>query len=364
MFMHSFKHSLKTMLRKKELVFWSLIFPIVLALFFKLALGGISNINKFEKVPVSVDEKLYEDKFFVEFLNGLEEDGYFKVTKTDSQDLLLEEKVLAHIEAKDKVVTRSVGIKETMVETIINTYLQTESTITNIFNENPQADINEILKINDYIEDKSNPNMDSLNTYFYTLVGMQAMYGYMWGMVVMYQYEANLSTEAKRNLVSPIKKSTSLFASLLVAWIINLVIVLVTMAFCKYALGIDYGDKFGLILLIVSLGALTGVAFGAIIAVSNKKGLDFKIGLGIGITMLFSFLAGMMMDQMKVIVQKNAPIINKINPVALITDGIYSIYYYGSLDRFFNNIYWLLGITIALLLVAFSMIRRKKYDSL
>ena len=37
-----------------------------------------------------------------------------------------------------------------------------------------------------------------------------------------------------------------------------------------------------------------------------------------------SFLAGMMGGSMKYVIDKNVPIINKINPAAMITDGFYA----------------------------------------
>ena len=42
------------------------------------------------------------------------------------------------------------------------------------------------------------------------------------------------------------------------------------------------------------------------------------------------------------IVDKNMPIINKLNPASMITDGFYSLYYYDTLDRYFFNIVSLL----------------------
>lgn len=366
MFLHAFKHTFKSLLRQRQLVFWALVFPIILSLLFKLALGNVDKAEQFEKVPIAVDQKLMEDDFFKMFLDQLVKEDYLEIVEGDGKTLLEEEKVVAHIVDKDQLKTKTTGIKQTFVEYLVNSYIQSESTIKNILSKNPMAakDIEKLLKIDDYIEDQSNPNMGMVNTYFYTLVGMQAMYGYIWGMEVLYQYEANLSTAAKRNLMAPIKKSVSLTASLLVAWIINCIVVLLTMAFCKFALGVNFGDRWGYIILLVINAALTGVAFGAFMAVSNKKDKEFKLGIGISLTMLLSFLAGMMMAQMKIIVQRNAPIINKINPVALITDAIYSLYYYEGIDRFMTNIYCLLGVTAVLLILVWFMVRGKKYESL
>ena len=41
---------------------------------------------------------------------------------------------------------------------------------------------------------------------------------------------------------------------------------------------------------------------------------------------------------MKYIIDKNIPIINKLNPANMITDGLYSLYYYETLDRYIFNV--------------------------
>lgn len=364
MFIHSFKNTFKILLRQKSLIFWGLLFPIILGLLFKLALGNLDNEFKLEPIDVAVNEKLLNEPGFEIFLDGLEDEDIFKVTKTNNNQMLLDQKVVAYISDIDRIETQSAGVKETVVETVMNSYLHNMESVKKIFVENPNMDINSLFDYSEYVVDNSNPNMSLSNTYFYTLIGMQAMYGYMWGMTVIYQYEANLSTTAKRNIMSPMRKRTSLSASLLVAWLINMSVIIITMLVIHFVLKVNIGDKLLPIFGLVSLGALTGVSFGTLIGVSNKKSQDTKIGLGISLTMTMSFLAGMMVSNIKILIEKNVPIINRVNPVALITDALYSLYYYPSLDRYWMNMMWLSGVTFVLILLTFRFIRGKQYDSL
>ena len=76
------------------------------------------------------------------------------------------------------------------------------------------------------------------------------------------------------------------------------------------------------------------------------------------------FLSGMMGITMKYLIDKNAPIINKLNPVAMITDGFYSLYYYETLDRFIFNIISLIILSITLLFISYLSLRRQNYDSI
>lgn len=365
MWMHSFKNTFKYLLRQRGLIFWSLIFPIVLGIFFKLAFGNITEMDKFKTIDVAVNESLMEDENFKSFMKEMEDEEYFHVTRAKNKDVLDEKDApKAYIESMDKIYTKGSGISETIVETIMNAYSQKYSMIARIMQKDPTTDLSKILDADDHIKDLSRKNMDMTNTFFYTLLGMTAIYGYMWGMFVIYQYEANLSTNAKRNAISPTKKSTMLSASLLVSWIINFVIILIFIINLKHGLGVDFGDRVLPLIVLSALASLTGVAFGVLLGVSNKATIDTKIGLGIAITMTMSFLAGMMKSDMKVIIAEKAPIINKINPVAIVTDAVYSLYYYDSMDRFMQNMIYLGIVTAIFIIVSLCFMRGKEYESL
>ena len=89
-----------------------------------------------------------------------------------------------------------------------------------------------------------------------------------------------------------------------------------------------------------------------------------KTGIMISITMLGCFLSGMMGITMKYIVDKNIPIVNKLNPASMITDGFYSLYYYSTHERFYFNIVSLLVFSLILIFIATLSLRRQKYDSI
>lgn len=67
---------------------------------------------------------------------------------------------------------------------------------------------------------------------------------------------------------------------------------------------------------------------------------------------------------MKYIVDKNMPIVNKLNPASMITDGFYSLYYYDTLDRYFFNVVSLLVFALIMITISYFNLRRQKYDSI
>ena len=376
MFFNVFKNTLKILLRDKATVFWTVIFAILLAIMFKMAFSNLDKIDKFEAIPIAVQEQALEDEFFSKYITTLEEEEYIEVVKLEGKTederkeeagKLLEEKtIVAFIENEESIVLGkgSNRIEETVIKSLMEGYIQNKSMVMNILKENPHTNIADILNFETYVKDESNKNMTVINTFFYTLIGMQAIYSYIWGMRVMYMYEANLSTQGKRNSISPTNKRISILASMFSAWALSILSSLIGIGFIIFILDINIGSKVIPILSLLLLGTLTGVSFGSFIAVSNRQSVGVKNGIGIGITMFWSFLAGMMASSIKILIERNIPILNKLNPVALITDALYSLYYYNTYDRFFGNIMYLSLVTLIFVLGTIFFMRGKKYESL
>ena len=79
---------------------------------------------------------------------------------------------------------------------------------------------------------------------------------------------------------------------------------------------------------------------------------------------LRSFFSGMMIMDIKYWIQNNLPIFSYLNPVNLITDGLYALYYYDNLNRYTTNMICLFIIGLILLLGSLIIARRKQYDSI
>ena len=84
----------------------------------------------------------------------------------------------------------------------------------------------------------------------------------------------------------------------------------------------------------------------------------------LGFSMVCSFLSGLMNNTMKDLVEKNMPVINRINPAALISDAFYCINVYNDPARYYRNLIILAVMSVLLTGASFFMIRRERYDSL
>ena len=120
----------------------------------------------------------------------------------------------------------------------------------------------------------------------------------------------------------------------------------------------------GRMLLISFFGSLIGVSMGIFIGSLGKIREGVKIGIILGFSMVSSFLAGLMNNTMKDLVEKNAPIINRINPASLISDAFYCINVYDDMARYYRNLITLAVMSIVLAAASFLIIRRERYDSI
>ena len=66
----------------------------------------------------------------------------------------------------------------------------------------------------------------------------------------------------------------------------------------------------------------------------GKMGEGSKIGILIGTSMTFSFLAGLMNANIKNAVDRAVPLLNRINPAAVISDALYCVNGYDAPGRY------------------------------
>ena len=379
MFWHLFINKFKIIIRTKSMIFWTLIFPIVLGTFFNLAFANLTEETKFKVIDIAVvsNEKFDNENQFKTLLEEISKEAdnqvfnikYLK-TEDEAKKELDNNNIVGYyiIEDKINIVIKKNGIEQTVMKYIVDNYYSTYSVIENIYAFNPASLSNELIleinKDNGYFKDVSNENVDFTVQYFYTLIGMVCMYGGFFGMYSIKETEANLSKRAARTSISPVHKLKALFAGLLVSLIIQYAEILILLGYLIFILGIDFGNQVIWILLLTFIGAIAGNTFGIMIGVTNRKSDGAKTAILLSVTMTCSFLAGMMIAGMKHLIARHVPILGKINPVTMITDALYSLYYYNVLDRYFYNIISLLIFIVVMIGISYVFIRRKKYDSI
>ncbi len=393
MFIHNFKYSLKALLRNKMLIFWTFAFPIILGTLFKVAFSNIENSEKLDIINIAIvqNEEFENNEAFKTSFEKLSdennEDRLFNTqytTKEEAKDLLNKGEIIGYMELKqDKPVLTFVtnGIDETVFKHVAEEIVQTSDIIKQLSQTQIQKQIasgNYIINYDEIynkaiemakednvkLKNISNSNLSYTMIEFYTLIAMTCLYGGMLSMVSINQILANMSNKGKRIAVSPTKKSIIILSSLLASYIVQLIGLAILFLYTLFVLGVDYGSNTGLIMLLAIIGSFAGLALGTFVGTIFKASENTKTGILIALTMLGCYLSGMMGITMKYVVDKNVPIINKINPASMITDGFYSLYYYDRLDRYWFNIASLLIFALILIVISFFSLRRQKYDSI
>lgn len=379
MFFRLYKTRLKCLLRNKETILWSFGFPILLSIFFYMAFSNLSKAEGIESIPIGL---VIEENVVVPFKDILENvkitegKNLFEVktgTLEEVKDLLVREKVEGYIVFKDKPVLyiKNNGFSQSIIKTFLDTYEQKNQTINHIIQLNPDivknGQINLISNLfHNFIVDggAKDKNPDNILIYFYSLIALSCIFGANWGFAEAVNIQADQSNIAARINVAPTHKMKLLLCNLLAAFTLHFLSVLFLLAFLIRVLNVAFGGQLNYILITCFIGSLCGISLGAMICVTIKANLKAKESILTAIIMGGGFLAGMMSTQVKYVVQTNVPFIGLINPSNLITDTLYSLYYYDEYHRFYRNITLLFILTIVFTSIAYFKIRRKEYASI
>lgn len=393
MFIHNFKYAFKTLFKNRMLIFWTFAFPIILGTLFNMAFSNIENGEKLDIINIAIinnDDFENNEAFkasFEELSDENNEDRLFNTqytTEEKAKELLDNGEIVGYMKLKeDKPILTfaTSGINETIFKYVTEEIEQTSDIIKNLsetetqkqitsgnYNINYEEIYNKVIELAKEDEVKlkniSNSNLSYTMIEFYTLIAMTCLYGGMLSMVSINQTLANMSNKGKRIAVSPTKKGTIILSSLLASYIAQLIGLAILFVYTLFVLKVDYGDNTCLIILLAMIGSFAGLTLGTFVGTLFKTNENAKTGILIALTMFWCYLSGMMGITMKYVVDKNVPIINKINPASMITDGLYSLYYYDTFDRYWFNIISLLIFAFVLMLISFFSLRRQKYDSI
>lgn len=380
MFKHLFINKLKVLLKNKSMLFWTLIFPFVLGTFFQLALGNIGEAFELKIIPIAVvnNEQYQNNEVFKTVITSLSEENENQLFDTvyvkekEAEVLLRNEEVDGYIIIDDdnpKMVVKQNGINQTIIKGVLDEYYQMSSVTTNLINYNPEVIYNGVLenlyKEHNYILDDSNENIDFSINYFFTLIAMACLYGSLIGLEVIKDSEANLSTKGARMCMAPVNKFKVVLAGLFAGYVIQLVALILLFLYLIFVFKVNFGNQILPTVLLSAIGCLAGISLGVFVGVCNKKSEGFKTGLLISSIMACCFFSGMMgMISIKVYFDNTFPLLAQINPINIITDGLYSLFAYDNLNVYYNCLMRISIFTLVITVLSFIFIRRKKYDSI
>lgn len=380
--MTNFKYALLRLMRNKANLFWILVFPIVLGCFFKIAFSNITASESFHTIPVAVVEGDNADATafhtMIEQLSGDSEDAMLSATFCDDKKAraLLEKGKVDGIFYTTDTVELAVNsdlsdasINQSILQSLLTQYYLNRDLIVQILTTNPGNIESLVDSIGQSVDTRkevslTRNNIDTYDQYFYNLIAMACLYTAMGGINLAINNSANLSSLAARKTIAPAKRAALIGTELLAIILFESLLNMVSFLFIVTVLGIHMTTHLGLALFTILISTTFSITFGMFLGCVGPKSEGGKTGLMFAVVMPLCFLSGLMMGTMRMVVEKYAPFVNRINPAALISDSFYALNNYDTLTRYTGNILTLLLMTALFLIISILVTRRKTYASL
>lgn len=380
--MTNFKYALLRLMRNKANLFWILVFPIVLGCFFKIAFSNITASESFHTIPVAVVEGDNADATafhtMIEQLSGDSEDAMLSATFCDdkkARTLLEKGKVDGIFYTTDTVELAvnsdlsDASINQSILQSLLTQYYLNRDLIVQILTTNPGNIESLVDSIGQSVDTRkevslTRNNTDTYDQYFYNLIAMACLYTAMGGINLAINNSANLSSLAARKTIAPAKRAALIGTELLAIILFESLLNVVSFLFIVTVLGIHMTTHLGLAMLTILISTTFSITFGMFLGCVGPKSEGGKTGLMFAVVMPLCFLSGLMMGTMRMVVEKYAPFVNRINPAALISDSFYALNNYDTLTRYTGNILTLLFMTVLFLIISILVTRRKTYASL
>ncbi|MDD3931581.1 MAG: ABC transporter permease [Eubacteriales bacterium] len=375
MYRHVFYYRLLSGLRDRETLFWTFLFPIILATFFNFAFSNLNADETFSQVPIAVvkNNDWDQDTTLQQVLQELstDDDSLFSmqlVSIGQADSILLADEIVGYLIPGEQleVVIRYSGLRQSILKVFADEYVQTRATINHLIKENPNLDIRSLFQTTvSLIEDQpiKAEATDNVVVYYYALIAMTCLYGGFWGLREVIAVKANLSRQAARINLAPVPKMKQFIYTMSASFVIHFASVLLLLLYLTQIIGVHFGDQILFVLLASLVGSTLGISIGALIGVLGNQSEGVKSAILIGFSMLMSFFSGLMIADMKYIVSSQAPVLRWINPANLISDAFYASYYYETSTRFWHNVVAMLIMQLVISIIVVSIMRRQRYAS-
>lgn len=342
-----YMYRVKRLLRNKTLFFWTILFPLGLATLFKFAFSSITEKTwGFDTIPVAVTTENggAAEEMFVEFLTEMENEGtdFFSVTETDKDNaerMLADKEVTAVIVLGEEteVLFFENGLNSTVVKTVVDSYLQSRDIFVEAVMDGKLAEVTESFA--DETETLAvrvfeGASEDPMIQYFQALIAMASLYGAMYGLLNAGEMNQNRTVVAARRLAAPIKKLPTVLSDVAAACTIQYLQFLLILAYYLLVLKVDFGRINGWLFVAGALYSLFGVLIGYFFGCAIRKEQGVQDSIMTGSIMFSCFLGGLMVGNMRMILETSVPIVNRINPATLIAESMHALCVIGDMEWF------------------------------
>ncbi|RPA58451.1 ABC transporter permease [Aerococcus agrisoli] len=417
MFRHSLFYQLKIMLRNRQGLLWGMLFPLAYGLIYMFSFQGMTQeTTEFEPIPVAIvfDGDQAQEDSIKELLGNI---GEFTTVKNEevvipenyiNGERASENFPLLFVEAEtedaasqylnDGIIDQAISpqvddqgqlnfsfdvtpaaansINASIVYAILSYFASNTNAFTLLYDgvaslPDPTEAMAEMeLKLSnldlqqDHIVASSRtPGVSPWSNYYYVCLAYVCIYFMALGINLIIENEAKYGVYALRETVSPSKKFTRFFATFFL-WEIAALLVVYLLLIIFNLNGVPLGQESGRIIALMTLGTTTGLLLGTALAATFKVSEGLLNVITTIVPLVLAAMSGMMSYELKLWVIDHVPVLNKLNPVALINDAFYYLNNYPTYQQFNQNMSMLVVLALACFIITLVGIRRTDYESL
>lgn len=368
------KYKLLQFIRDKEVMFYSLMLPIIMGLLFYAAIDFVDEETGL--IPVAIVQENSTtaiNQSFLELAKYLEQQERlilnFESLET-AEGMLQAGQVSGVIILGDtmELMLANAGVEQNIIEGIVNEFTIRAAAIESISELRPEY-IGQALIAMETFTTVNRSVLDipvnAAANFFYLILAMGCFNASIKGLKMGFELQAHVSDTAARLSVAPTKKLVLILENLAAAVIMQTLASAATILFYVFVLGIDFGTQWGLILLACVVGSFASVAFGLFFSVVAPGKIETKGGYLAIITYGFMFAGGIFGGvQIRDIVRTSLPLLDRINIMAIISDTFLSLVLHEDLNRFMHQLTILIGIGLVCSVAGAIVLRRKSYANL
>ncbi|HAU88176.1 MAG TPA: hypothetical protein DCW90_22680 [Lachnospiraceae bacterium] len=336
--------------------FWCILFPLILATLFCVAIPKNSN-DKFSPIRVSV---VYSSKETEELYRNM------KLAKTSLGNSIFQPELSSEMIARDKL---SSGIIDAYIKKRNRYYVicNKENAVTNIiktyvewYEESKEnSDLN--LHMNYVMKECTKENFHKNDAYFLSLLAMAAFLAMQWGIRITTDLEECQSKLGAHYRIVPVARRTLVLQNFLSVCLVELVANLLLDSYIILVRKLKLLSVFSYIFLVQMLTSLVGVLVGVLFCTIVNADLKMKQKWAERFIFLTGFLGGIVFYKVRYTVDVKFPLLGKTNPVNIAADAMFHVYFIKDMKMYGRDIAILLAMVVILIAAEVRIARRKIY---
>lgn len=205
--------------------------------------------------------------------------------------------------------------------------------------------------------------VDASVRYYFSLLAFACGMGMTFSMIAIRNLCANTSALGARQTMAGMPRWKMLVPCLAASWACIMGCLLAAFLFLKFFVGVDFGSRQVLCIVVLGVSSLMSCAAGAVFGTIRTM----TTGMISGITCLLSLFTGLYgtaAQKLADFVEAMVPVLSWANPLWESTHGFFSLLYYDTLGPFAQNCAAMLGMAAIFMIIALARMRRMSYEHL